>query len=50
MSLMASAEDPAMAEVNDAILLHYDRHLDLIADTTGQPVEWLARRGSLEQP
>jgi predicted nucleic acid-binding protein len=40
----------AIAEVNDAILLHYDRHFDLIADTTGQPVEWLARRGSLDRP
>jgi predicted nucleic acid-binding protein len=40
----------AIAEVNDAILLHYDRHFDQIADTTGQPVGWLARRGSLDRP
>jgi predicted nucleic acid-binding protein len=38
----------AIAEVNDAILLHYDRHFDTIARLTGQPMEWLARRGSLD--
>lgn len=37
----------AIAEVHDAILLHYDRHFDAIARVTGQPTEWLARRGSL---
>jgi len=37
----------AVAEAHDAILLHYDRHFDLIARVTGQPAEWLARRGSL---
>jgi hypothetical protein len=29
-------------------LLHYDRHLDVIARTTGQPAQWLAKRGSLD--
>jgi predicted nucleic acid-binding protein len=38
----------AIAEVNDAILLHYDRQFDTIARLTGQPMEWLARRGSLD--
>ena len=38
----------AVAEVHDAILLHYDRHFDAIARVTGQPTEWLARRGSLD--
>lgn len=38
----------AIAEVNDATLLHYDRHFDTIARVTGQPMEWLARRGSLD--
>jgi predicted nucleic acid-binding protein len=38
----------AVAEVHDAILLHYDRHFDAIARVTGQPMEWLARRGSLD--
>lgn len=38
----------AIAEVNDATLLHYDRHFDTIARATGQPMEWLARRGSLD--
>jgi hypothetical protein len=31
-----------------AILLHYDRHFDAIARVTGQPGEWIARRGSLD--
>ncbi len=38
----------AVAELNDAVLLHYDRHFDAIARVTGQPMEWLARRGSLD--
>jgi predicted nucleic acid-binding protein len=38
----------AIAKVHGAVLLHYDRHFDLIARVTGQPVEWLARRGSLD--
>jgi predicted nucleic acid-binding protein len=37
----------AIAEVNGATLLHYDRHFDAIAHVTGQPMEWLAPRGSL---
>jgi predicted nucleic acid-binding protein len=38
----------AVAEVHGATLLHYDRHFDAIARVTGQPTEWLARRGSLD--
>jgi predicted nucleic acid-binding protein len=38
----------AIAEVNGATLRHYDRHFDTIARVTGQPMEWLARRGSLD--
>ena len=38
----------AIAEVNGATLLHYDRHFDAIARVTGQPMEWLARRGTLD--
>lgn len=38
----------AIAKVHGAILLHYDRHFDAIARVTGQPMEWLARRGSLD--
>ena len=38
----------AVAEVNGAVLLHYDRHFDTIARVTGQPMEWLSRRGSLD--
>jgi predicted nucleic acid-binding protein len=37
----------AVAEVNRVVLLHYDRHFEAIADVTGQPMEWLAPRGSL---
>jgi predicted nucleic acid-binding protein len=37
----------AIAEAAGAVLLHYDRHFDAIARVTGQPMEWLARRGSL---
>ena len=38
----------AIAHVHGAVLLHYDRHFELIARVTGQPAEWLARRGSLD--
>jgi len=38
----------AIAEANDATLLHYDRHFEAIARITGQPVQWLARPGSLD--
>ena len=37
----------AIADVHGAVMLHYDRHFDLIARVTGQPAEWLAPRGSL---
>lgn len=36
-----------IAEVNDLVLLHYDRHFDAIVRATGQPAQWLAKRGSL---
>ena len=38
----------AIAEVHGVVLLHYDRHFDTIARVTGQPMEWIARRGSLD--
>jgi predicted nucleic acid-binding protein len=38
----------AIAKVHGAVLLHYDRHFDQIVRVTGQPAEWLARRGSLD--
>jgi predicted nucleic acid-binding protein len=38
----------AVAQVHGATLLHYDRHFDSIGRVTGQPMEWLARRGSLD--
>jgi predicted nucleic acid-binding protein len=38
----------ATAARHGAILLHYDRHFDAIARVTGQPAEWIARRGSLD--
>lgn len=37
----------AVAKVHGAVLLHYDRHFDLIARITGQRAEWLAKPGSL---
>jgi predicted nucleic acid-binding protein len=38
----------ALAAANGLVLIHYDRHFDVIARVTGQPTEWLARRGSLD--
>lgn len=38
----------AAAERNGLTVLHYDRHFDAIGRVTGQPTEWLARRGSLD--
>jgi len=38
----------AIAERHTAVLLHYDRHFDRIAQVTGQATEWLARRGRLD--
>jgi predicted nucleic acid-binding protein len=37
----------ATAERNGATVLHYDSDFDRIAAITGQPVEWVAPRGSL---
>jgi predicted nucleic acid-binding protein len=37
----------ATAEAAGATVLHYDADYDRIAEITGQPVEWVAERGSL---
>jgi predicted nucleic acid-binding protein len=37
----------AVAEVEGAVVWHYDEDFDRIAEVTGQPVEWIAPRGSL---
>jgi predicted nucleic acid-binding protein len=37
----------ATAELDGATVLHYDADYDRIAKVTGQPVEWVAERGSL---
>ena len=37
----------AAAESAGLALLHYDHDYDVIADATGQPATWIARRGSL---
>jgi hypothetical protein len=37
----------AVAERAKLAILHYDRDFDLIASITGQPVEWIARAGSV---
>jgi predicted nucleic acid-binding protein len=38
----------ATAEAHGATVLHYDGDFDLIAEVSGQPVEWVAERGSLD--
>lgn len=40
----------ATAEAAGATVLHYDTDYDKIAEVTGQPVEWVAERGSLGGP
>jgi predicted nucleic acid-binding protein len=37
----------ATAEQHGATVLHYDTDYDRIAAVTGQPVEWVAEKGSL---
>jgi predicted nucleic acid-binding protein len=37
----------ATAELHGATVLHYDADYDRIAAVTGQPMEWVAPRGSL---
>ena len=37
----------AAAELADATVWHYDEDYERIAEVTGQPVEWVAPRGSL---
>jgi len=37
----------AVAELHRATVWHYDADYDRIAEVTGQPVEWVAPRGSL---
>lgn len=37
----------ACAETNGLTVLHYDKDFDLIAEVTGQPMEWIAPQGSL---
>jgi predicted nucleic acid-binding protein len=37
----------ATAELASATVLHYDADYDRIAKITGQPVEWVAQKGSL---
>lgn len=37
----------ACAEVNGLAVLHYDRDFELIADVTGQPMEWVMPAGSV---
>lgn len=37
----------AAAEAAGLVVLHYDHDFDLIADVTGQPVEWVLPAGSV---
>ena len=43
--LIAAAAEPA-----NVAILHYDEDYDRIAAITGQPVDWLAPRGTLNAP
>ncbi|MEY2568840.1 MAG: hypothetical protein QOE35_3369 [Actinomycetota bacterium] len=36
----------AAAEVAQLVVLHYDHDFDVIANVTGQPVEWIVEAGS----
>jgi predicted nucleic acid-binding protein len=38
----------ATAEAHGAMVLHYDRDYDLIAEVTGQPTAWVVPRRSAE--
>ena len=38
----------AAAEANGLAVLHYDADFDLIAEVTGQPVEWVVPRGLVD--
>jgi predicted nucleic acid-binding protein len=37
----------AIADLNGVTLLHHDRHFDAISRVTGQPMEWLPKRGTV---
>ncbi len=37
----------AVAELEGAVVWHYDEDFDRVAEVTGQPMEWVAPRGSL---
>jgi predicted nucleic acid-binding protein len=58
MALLAAAHKHRVAKISDLIIaavaersklsvLHYDADFDHIAAVTGQPVEWVAPRGTL---
>jgi predicted nucleic acid-binding protein len=36
----------AIAEARDLIVLHYDADFELVSSVTGQPQEWVVRRGT----
>jgi predicted nucleic acid-binding protein len=38
----------AAAEKAGLVVIHYDAHYDVIAEATGQPVEWVVKRGSVD--
>ena len=44
---MADLIIAASAEAAGAVLWHYDEDYDRVSRITGQPTEWIARRGSL---
>ena len=38
----------AVAELHELTVLHYDRDFETIAQATGQPVEWVVERGTVD--
>ena len=38
----------AIAEARDLTVLHYDADFDLVAAITGQPTEWIVKRGTAD--
>lgn len=38
----------ATAESADLVILHYDADFETLAEVTGQPVEWVVERGSVQ--
>ena len=44
---IADLLNAAAAEAAELVVLHYDHDFDLIAEITGQPMEWVVPRGTV---